>query len=73
METNIDGNVTGIGVVTGGTINQTINPSKHKVPTQLTSKLGKSTIIGRKRAKRDRGETKQLKRSTSNKRHWWGW
>ena len=29
--------------------NVTVNLPKHKVPTQLTSKLGKDTIIGREK------------------------
>jgi tetratricopeptide (TPR) repeat protein len=48
-DNTINGNVTGVGVVTGGEVNININESKHKTPPQLTSKLGKSTIIGRKK------------------------
>jgi len=45
--TEINGDIYGIGVVKGGTVNQNLILPEHKVPTQLTSKLGKDTIIGR--------------------------
>jgi len=45
---SINGSVTGVGIVTGGEVTQIFN-NKHKTPPQLTSKLGKSTIIGRKK------------------------
>jgi len=45
---DINGNIKGIGIVTGGEVTQIFN-NEHKTPPQLTSKLGKSTIIGRKK------------------------
>ena len=51
--TEINGDIYGIGVVKGGTVNQNLILPKHKVPTQLTSKLGKDTIIGREKELED--------------------
>ena len=47
--TEINGDIYGIGVVKGGTVNQNLILPKQKVPKQLTSKLGKDTIIGREK------------------------
>ena len=68
---SINGSVTGVGIVTGGEVTQIFN-NEHKTPPQLTSKLGKSTIIGKKRASRDRPTAKQLKHSASYQWNWWG-
>ena len=43
----INGDVYGVGVVKGGTVNQNLILPEHKTPSQLTSELGKDTIIGR--------------------------
>ena len=48
---NIENDLIGVGhVENGGVVNQNVNISqKEKIPSQLSSKLGKSTIIGRKK------------------------
>jgi len=46
----VNGNVYGVGVAQDGSVvNQKIILPEHKTPTQLTSKLGKDTIIGRRK------------------------
>jgi len=47
--TEINGDIYGVGVVKGGTVNQNLILPEHKVPPQLTSKLGKNSIIGREK------------------------
>ena len=48
---SINGDIKGVGIATGGTVNQIINyyQSRHITPRQLTSKLGQDTIVGRKK------------------------
>jgi hypothetical protein len=44
----VNGNLYGVGVAQDGSVvNQNIIIPEHKTPPQLTSKLGKDTIIGR--------------------------